>query len=63
MEFRNHYPAFNGAFKVHKSPDTRRILSWEKRKYGTSAFIGLEDYRTRITYYDPVAGRDVEFAV
>lgn len=63
MEFRNHYPAFNGNFKIHKSPDHQIILSWEKGKYRTLAHIDLKDYRTRITYHDPVAGRDVEFAV
>ncbi len=61
MEFRSHYPAFDGAFKLHKSPDHQLILSWEKDPYRTFAFIDLRDYRTRITYHDPVAGRDVEF--
>ncbi|NNG00837.1 MAG: sucrose phosphorylase [Desulfobacteraceae bacterium] len=63
MEFRNSYPAFNGEFKLHKSPDDRLIISWTLDEYCATAFIDLTKYKTRIAYHDPVAVREVEFMV
>ncbi len=61
MEFRNNYPAFNGKFNLLKSDDDRLILEWIKKKYYVTAYINIKTYTVKITYTDPVAGRDVDF--
>ncbi len=63
MEFRNSYPAFNGTFKVIDSEDNQLVLEWTKKNYTATAYIDLQDYKTVITYTDPVAVQTVDFKV
>ncbi|HUV49504.1 MAG TPA: sucrose phosphorylase [Anaerolineae bacterium] len=63
MKFRNTYPAFNGIFKVEDSPENRLILTWTDNQSRAKAFINLDNYNTKITYYDPEKDSDCEFIV
>ena len=63
MEFRNTYPAFNGNFKIEESPENRLILTWTNKQFQTKAFINLDNYDTKISYYAPNEDSMVEFVV
>ena len=63
MEFRNSYPAFKGAFSLHKSKDTELILEWTHKQHVARAHINVKTHATHITYSDPVASRVVDFNV
>jgi sucrose phosphorylase len=63
MEFRNHYPAFNGEFNLLKSKNDHLILEWINKQYHVTAYIDLKHHTVKITYKDPVAGRSVDFIV
>jgi sucrose phosphorylase len=52
MEFRNHYPAFSGTFVIEDAPDDQLVLSWLNNPYRATARIDLNNYRSRIEYYD-----------
>jgi len=61
MEFRNNYPAFNGKFNLLKSRDDKLTIEWISKKYYVTAYINIKDYTVKITYIDPVSGRNVDF--
>ena len=63
MKFRNTYPAFNGSFKIEQSPENRLILTWTDKQFQTKAFINLDNYDTKISYYAPDEDSMVEFMV
>jgi len=63
MKFRNTYPAFNGSFKIEDSPENRLILTWTDKQFQTKAFINLDNYDTKISYYAPDEDSMVEFVV
>ncbi len=63
MKFRNTYPAFNGSFKIEDSPENRLILTWTDNQSRAKAFINLDNYNTKITYYDPEKDSNCEFIV
>ncbi|NQT10952.1 MAG: sucrose phosphorylase [Desulfobacteraceae bacterium] len=63
MKFRNTYPAFNGSFKIEDSPENQLILTWTENQSKAKAFINLDNYNTKITYYDPEKDSDCEFIV
>jgi sucrose phosphorylase len=52
MEFRNHYPAFAGEFKIEASTENRVRLTWGRKNYQTTVDIDLETYENRVTYFD-----------
>jgi sucrose phosphorylase len=52
MTFRSHYPAFNGEFKIEATPENQVGLTWRRGKHRTTLHVDLDDYATRITYYD-----------
>lgn len=62
MEFRNTYPAFNGEFSLIKSKSDLLILKWTHKECQVTAEIDLKQYKSNLTYFDPVAGRDVNFS-
>ncbi len=61
MEFRNTYPAFGGDFSLVKCRNDRIIMEWVYKKHHVRADIDLARTITRLTYFDPVAGRQVDF--
>lgn len=63
MEFRNHYPAFDGELVIEESPETELILTRVKEDSRTTAHIDLSTYATRITYWDTESGTEKEFTV
>ena len=63
MTFRSYYPAFDGAFKVEATPEDQVGLTWRKDTYTTTLHVDLQDYQTRITYYDPTVDARKTFAV
>jgi len=63
MKFRNTYPAFNGRFKIEDSPENQLILTWTDKQFQTKAFINLDNYDTKISYYAPDEDSMVEFVV
>ena len=52
MEFRNHYPAFDGELTIEDAPENRLILTYTFEKYTCTAYIDLLDYSVKITYFD-----------
>ena len=52
MEFRNTYPAFDGELTIENCKEKELILSYEYKGYKTTASIDLENYQTKIEYYD-----------
>lgn len=52
MEFRNTYPAFDGELVIEDSKENELILSYEYKGFKTTASIDLENYKTKIEYYD-----------
>ncbi len=63
MEFRNNYPAFNGESRLLKSKNDQLIIEWIDKKYNATAYIDIKTCSSKITYTDPVAGRNVDFIV
>jgi sucrose phosphorylase len=63
MTFRSYYPAFDGAFKIEPSPEDQVVLTWRKGKHTTTLHVDLNDYTTRITYYDPTVDARKPFTV
>ncbi len=63
MKFRNTYQAFNGSFKIEESQENRLILTWTNKQFQTKAFINLDNYDTKISYYAPDEDSMVEFMV
>jgi sucrose phosphorylase len=63
MTFRSYYPAFNGEFKIESSPEDQVELTWRKGKHKTTLQVDLNDYTTRITYYDPTVDASKPFMV
>jgi len=63
MKFRNNYPAFDGEFSIHDSPEDRLELSWRHKKYQAALSVDLNDYQTKITYLDEVSNKQVAFSV
>ncbi|MBU1196424.1 MAG: sucrose phosphorylase [Proteobacteria bacterium] len=61
MEFRNTYPAFNGEFNLLKSRNNRLTAEWSNKKCRVTADIDLEQFTSKISYFDPVAGRQMSF--
>lgn len=61
MEFRNTYPAFNGDFNLIKSRNNRLTIEWSNKKCHVTADIDLDQYTSKISYFDPVAGRQMSF--
>jgi sucrose phosphorylase len=62
MKFRNNYPAFNGEFKIHDSPESEIILSWTNKKYQAIVFVDLYSYQANIKYYDDISNTIKEFS-
>jgi sucrose phosphorylase len=52
IRFRNEYPAFNGEFSVHDSPDTEIHLSWKKDEKSCSLHIDLGTFSSEIRFRD-----------
>ena len=63
MEFRNSYPAFSGEFKILESDKNQLFLEWQHKKHKATARVDLKNYKSQITYSDPVAMRTVEFEI
>ncbi len=63
MEFRNHYPAFNGQFVIKDAPDDQLELAWTQSPHYATAQIDLNTYKSTITYYDDVQRKDITFEV
>jgi sucrose phosphorylase len=63
MTFRSYYPAFNGEFKIESSPEDQVVLTWRKGKHNTTLHVDLNNYTTRITYYDPTVDARKPFIV
>lgn len=53
MEFRNNYPAFEGEFALHSSPNTTLVLSWQKGQHQCQLTADLTFNKTTIRYFDP----------
>jgi sucrose phosphorylase len=52
IRFRNEFPAFNGEFSVHDSPDTEIHLSWEMDEKSCSLHIDLATFSSEIRFQD-----------
>ncbi len=52
MEFRNHYPAFDGELTIENSPESQLILTYTLGQYSCTATIDLFDYSSKIKYFD-----------
>ena len=48
---------------IEDSPENRLILTWTDNQSRAKAFINLDNYNTKITYYDPEKDSDCEFIV
>jgi sucrose phosphorylase len=63
MTFRSYYPAFDGTFKIEATPENQVGLTWRKDNFTTTLHVDLQDYKTRITYYDPTVDTRKRLAV
>jgi len=52
IRFRNEYPAFNGEFLVHDSPESEIKLSWQKAQKNCTLHINLCTFTSTITFRD-----------
>jgi sucrose phosphorylase len=63
MEFRNSYPAFDGQFVIKDAPDDELELAWTQAPYHATAYIDLNSYVSKITYYDSIRRKNITFVV
>jgi len=63
MEFRSHYPAFEGTFAIEATPEDELSLSWHRENVRTTLWVNLKDYRMRIDFTDPATGAAKTLAV
>ncbi|MFZ7126229.1 MAG: sucrose phosphorylase [Desulfobacterales bacterium] len=63
MEFRNRHPAFNGKFRLEKSPEDHMVLAWSDGSDEAIASVDLRNYDTRITYTDPDSKKRKEMKI
>ncbi|MDA3895046.1 MAG: sucrose phosphorylase [Desulfobacteraceae bacterium] len=61
MEFRNHYPAFDGDLTIEDSPENQLILTYSFGKYSCTATIDLVDYSTEIRYFEEKTNKIISF--
>jgi sucrose phosphorylase len=63
MDFRSHYPAFNGEFQIETTPEDQLGLSWRQGRRRTTLWVDLVEYRLRIAYLDPDTGEEKTLAL
>jgi sucrose phosphorylase len=63
MEFRHRHPAFNGTFRLEKSPEDHMVLAWSDGSDEAIASVDLRNYDTRITYTDPASKKRKEMKI
>lgn len=61
MEFRNHYPAFDGELNIEESPESQLILTYTLGKYSCTATIDLVDYSSEIRYFEDKTNKIISF--
>jgi sucrose phosphorylase len=61
MEFRNHYPAFDGELTIEDSPENQLILTYSLGQYSCTATIDLVDYSSEIRYFEEKTNKIISF--
>jgi len=61
MEFRNHYPAFDGELTIEDSPENQLILTYSLGQYSCTATIDLVDYSSEISYFEEKTNKIISF--